>query len=177
MAAKKSIIIWGFVAILIIVGLLLGSATQAGAQTKTMNYKVSSYYVHFEVLPVGDVEGHIISISSRKGLAFFETGEVATFTNWATSDGIKGKSTHQGYAMFTFEDGSTIVGNFKGTSDPTPKGLSLIKGTGVYIKGTGRFEGIEGNYAYSGKTFTPYSKETKSDLYYPVVGTYTLPSK
>jgi len=172
MDAKKSIII----CILTIVALLMGSATQA-EETKTMNCKVSCYLAHIEVLPVGDVEGHGVSISSRKGLAFFESGEVATFTNWATQDATKGKGPHQGYAMFTFEDGSTFVGKFEGTNEPIPKELTMIKGTGVFIKGTGRFEGIKGSYTYSGKTFTPYSKETKGDLYFDFIGTYTLPTK
>jgi hypothetical protein len=175
MATKKSINIWILLGILIIAAWLLGSATKAGAESKPMNYRVSGYLVHNEVLPVGDVEGHTLSIYSRKGLAFFETGEVATFTNWVTSDAIKSKSISQGYSMVTFEDGSTIVEKLQTTAEPGPKGLSLFKGTGEYIKGTGRFEGIKGSYTYSGKALTPYSKETKGDIYYDVVGTYTLP--
>jgi len=177
MATKKSIIIWGFVGILIIVALFMGSTTQA-AESKAMKCRVSCYYVYLEFLPVEDkLEGHSLGMFSRKGLAFFESGEVATFTNWGTGEHIKGKSTFLTYAMFTFEDGSTIEGKYEGTGEPMPKGLMLFNGRGNYIKGTGRFEGIEGSFTWSGKTLTPYSKETKSDFYFDVVGTYTLPPK
>ena len=163
MAAKKSIIICGFVGILIIVALLMGSATQAAEETKTMKFRVSSYLVHLEVLPVGDVEGHFLGTFSRKGLAFFETGEVATLTNWGTQDLTKGKGIIRGYAMFTFEDGSTFVPKFEGTVEPAPKGLSLVKGSSIILYGTGRFEGIKGSVTWSGMVLTPYSKESKAD--------------
>jgi hypothetical protein len=175
MAVKKSI--WILFGVLVISALVLGSAIQAVAQTKTMKYRVSSYVVQNEVLPVGDQEGHFVSIFSRRGLSYFENGEIATFTNWGTSDTIKGKGPSQGYALFTFEDGSTIVGNFKCESEPAPKGLSSIKCAGDYTKGSGRFEGIKGTYSIAGRTLTTFSKETKGDLYYDVIGTYTLPSK
>ena len=58
--------------------------------------------------------------------------------------------------------------------------MRLFKGTGEFIRGTGRFEGIKGikgAVTFSGKEVTPYSKETKSDVYFDATATYILPSK
>jgi len=55
--------------------------------------------------------------------------------------------------------------------------LPLIKGEGKYTKGTGRFKGIKGTISFTGRYITPYSKETKGDMYIEVTSTYTLPSQ
>jgi len=168
MATKKSM--WILFGILLISGCFLGAAMQAGAED--MKYRVSSYMIKYEAIPVGDIEGHFIILFSRRGLAYFENGEVATIQNCGTADSTKGKGTVQFYSIVTFADDSSIVGKFEGTQEHH-------KGTGEYIKGTGRFEGIKGTFTYAGKTLTPYSKEkgTMADFYYDVNSTHTLPSK
>jgi len=176
---RMKITSWGFVVTLVITAWLLVSVNPIFAQTKTMNYRLSTYLSNVEVLPVGDAEGHLLGLFSRKGLASFENGEVATFTNWGTQDATKGRGTFDYYVMLTFDDNSTTVAKGQGTFEPGPKGLSLYKGTAEFIKGTGRFEGIKGNLSYTGRSLTPYSKEkgTMGDAYYDVTSTYTLPSK
>ena len=156
---------------------ILGSTILAGAET--LKIKVSSYSTQVEVIQVGDMEGHIIMPHTRRGLAFFENGDVATYTCWATADLIKGKGTADGYTMFTFEDGSTIVYKFKAIWEPGPRGFAIGKGTGEFTKGTGRHEGIKGDLTWSGKYYTSYSKEkgTLGDSVLEVTATYTLPSK
>lgn len=174
---KMKITIWGFIGILVIAAWVLGSVTQSGAET--MKFRLSTYLVHLEVLPVPDTEGHFVATFSRKGLAFFENGEVGTFTNWGTLDLIKGKASFQYYVKITREDGSSTMAKGKGTHERGPKGLSSFKGTAEFIKGTGRFEGIKGNLSFTGRSLTPYSKEKGlwGDAYFDVTGTYTLPTK
>jgi hypothetical protein len=175
MAAKKLMcVLFGM---LIISVWILGSPIQAGAENH--KYRVSSYVLKLEILPVGDVEGHIIGFYFRKGLAHFETGETGTIRNCGTADYIKGSGPVQFYSIVTFEDGSTIVGKYEGTVERNPKGHGLAKGTGEYTKGTGRFAGIKGKFTWAGKSITAYSKEkeTLGDFYYDVNATYTLPSK
>jgi hypothetical protein len=53
-----------------------------------------------------------------------------------------------------------------------------MKGEGKYIKGTGRFEGIQGLTSFIGKSVTPYTKDTtKGDAVIDVTSTYTVPKK
>jgi hypothetical protein len=80
-----------------------------------------------------------------------------------------------GYGLVTYEDGSTTLSKIQGTSTPIEgTDLKTGKGTGEYIKGTGRFEGIKGTLSYTGRRLTPFSKKTgtRADSYYDVTGTY-----
>ena len=164
-----------FIGILIpaifIAGILL-STTLASAET--VNFRLSTYVVHFDALPVDDVEGHIVGTVLRKGLALFEKGEVATCTNWATVDLIKGNGSFQGYSLLTYQDGSSSTQKFQGTMES-----GVYKGMAEFTMGTKRFEGIKGTLSITGKALTPYSKEkgTWGDAYFDFAGTYTLPSK
>lgn len=178
MAIKKLIIIWGFIGTLIIAVCLLGFTRPAGAETMTC--KVSAYIINMELIPLGDVLGHTVGYNHRKGLVFFENGEVATYTYWGTLDLIKGRGPFKGYSIFTFADGSLIVKKMQGVIEPGPKGLPLsVNGTGEFMKGTGRFQGIKGDFKITGKVLTPFSKEkeTRSDIYFDVSGSYTLSPK
>ena len=65
----------------------------------------------------------------------------------------------------------------KGTQEPAAGGKSVVKGTGEFVRGTGRFEGVKGTYTFTGSGMTPYGKETKSQTCYDSVGTYTFPEK
>ena len=175
MATKKSM--WVLFGILVISAWVLGSVIQVGAET--LRFKVSNYQTQREVIQVGDMEGHIIMPHTRRGLAFFENGDVATYTNWATFDFIKGKGAIDAYTMLTFEDGSTIVYKFKGIWEPGPKSSPVGKGTGEFTNGTGRYEGIKGELTWNGKRYTLYSKEkgTLGDFVLEVTATYTIPPK
>jgi len=131
-----------------------------------------------EVIPIVDVEGHMVGIYERRGVAISEDGEVAAHLSRGAFDYIKGQGSDQGYSQLTFKDGSTTVIKYQGTATIAPgEKLPLIKGKGEYIKGTSRFKGIKGNVSYSGKCVTPLTKETKSDLVVDSTVTYTLPSK
>ncbi len=176
--SKVTVSFLGIIGILLIATLLLVPATQARAET--VKFRVVNYLVRVEWSPVGDVEGHLIGFFLRGGLVFYENGEVATYSARGSFDSIKGRSSYEGYGLTTFEDGSTIVSKIQGTLTPIEGTKQRSgKGTGEYIKGTGRFEGIKGSLSYTGKQVTPYSKKegTFSDAYYDVTATYTVPSK
>ncbi len=178
--SKQRVVILGLLSILLIAVWLLVPAPQAEAKTVKVKSRVVSYLAKVEWSPVGDVEGHIIGFFSRRGLLFFENGEVATYSNRGTFDYTKGHGSFVGYGLVTYEDGSTTISKLQGTSTPIEgTNLKTSKGTGEYIKGTGRFEGIKGTFSFTGKRLTPFSKKTgtRSDYYADVTATYTLPSK
>ena len=178
--SKQRVVILGLLSILLIAVWLLVPAPQAEAKTVKMKLRVASYLANLEWSPVGDVEGHIIGFFSRRGLVFFENGEVATYSNRGTFDSTKGHSSYVGYSLVTYEDGSTTISKFQGTSAPIEgTKLKASKGTGEYIKGTGRFEGIKGTYSFAGRRIMPFSEKTgfRGDYYADATATYTLPSK
>jgi hypothetical protein len=175
MATKKLMMV--LFTLFIIVAWLLGFVGEA--RTETMKWKIYTYVTQMEILPVGDAEGHFLSMGMRRGLGHFENGDVAVYANWWTVDTTKGGTATQGYALYTFEDKSTFAGKFEVTARPGPQGLPLYKGIGKLINGTGRFEGIQGEITIEGKNLLPYVKEKGllADAYFECVATYTLPRK
>jgi hypothetical protein len=98
---------------------------------------------------VGDVPGHIVGVVEFKGLTFFADGEVATHSNPATFDLTNGSGPHQGYVVHYFGDGATSIERYEGEARLSADGKrTVVEGTFECIGGTGRFEGLTGDYVY-----------------------------
>lgn len=140
--------------------------------------KVTSYITKMEIVSIPDVPGHVCGTYERRGVVMFENGEEAAYWNCGTLDLINRSGPFQGYCILTYKDGSTIVIKNNGTLT-IPKGEKspVSEGTGQYIKGTGRFEGIKGKMTFKGHYITPYSKNTKGDMITISTGTYSLQSE
>jgi hypothetical protein len=173
MATKKSIgVLFG---ILVISAWVLGSVIQAGAET--MNYKFYVWMIKQEIVPVDDVEGHIVTLAERGGFYVFETGEIATIKRVSLNDLIKGAGPATFYETIKFPDGSTIMlkgqSGLRGTGGETTSSQRTIE----IIKGTGRFEGIKGTGSATAKFLPGEKGEAGPKQYGEGSITYTLPSK
>lgn len=155
---------------------VLYPVSQADAETRKC--KINNKITQFQYLPILDSPGHIMGIFERQGDVLFENGEKAKQIFRGTVDSNRGKGAFQGYSLLTFEDGATIIATMEGTFE-IPKGgkLPVSEGKGKYIKGTGRFQGIEGTVSFTGKQTKPYGGEYKAEQESDVIGTYTLPGK
>lgn len=100
---------------------------------------------------------------TRLGTAVLSTGETAEVKN----EGVDGPSDEKGRPTVTvdsvmrFKDGSSITMRYAGYRDP--KLRDEAAGSGEFVSGTGRYQGITGHFTYKG---VAGSTET--------VGTYTL---
>ena len=97
----------------------------------------------------------------------------------ATNEGqhlIKG--VREGYALITYSDNSTKVfeWNIKFSISETTH-LKIFSGIGKYIKGTGRFEGIQGEVILTGQETKPITGEVMGGAYFDVTATYSLSSQ
>ena len=156
MATKKSMcVLFG---VLVLATWVLGSVTRAGAET--MNYKLYTYVVKAESVPVGDVDGHYLYSMTRRSFLVFENGEVATERGVLTGDQTKESgASFLRYTIITFSDGSTIVIKSQGTAaGPGVLTPTAAKRTDEIIRGTGRFEGIKGTGTITIK-FLPVEKD------------------
>ena len=174
MATKKSM--WVLFGVLVILGLVLGSAIQAGAES--LKFKFYSYVTQDESLPVGDVEGHMLSLTTRRAFCILENGEIASEVAVQLRDLVKGSGSTIQYRTMTFAaDGSTIMVKAQTTVDGTAAGISKARTTREIIKGTGRFQGVKG----TGTSAAKYLPLEKGELGPKGIGegtlTYTLPSR
>lgn len=174
---RTTVKVLGLLGILLIAALVLAGASPVMAKTEKVTYRNVNQMTKIHVIKVGDVPGHIIAVFERRGLGLFD-GEVAVYHGTQMLDSTKGKGTLQGYIMYTFEDGSTMVSKVEGNVTPLKDKRISSKGTFTYIGGTGRFEGIKGSGTWSARSYTPNTKdETKSDVIVDITGTRTLPDK
>ncbi len=174
---NKGSAIWCLIVISLIVAWMLMSAPQAEA--KTVKYKIIGPLTRVEWIAVPDVERHSVVLYERRGVVIFENGEIAAYHTRGTADNIKGQGSFHGYSDILYEDGSTTIFEYTGTTTLAPgEKQRTMKGEGKYIKGTGRFEGIKGTSSFIGKYVTPYTKDTtKGDAVIDVTATYTVPKK
>jgi len=156
--------------VLLVTACLLLSVTQVRAETE--KGRAVYHLIKAEESEVGDLPGHFLVLVEKKGLVFYENGEVATISSCVyTVDQTNEGHTAQGYEVRTFEDGSKQVLNFQfsGTAAQEGEIWYPVKGTYSYVRGTGRFEGIQGSFSASGKRFPGFATYTE------FTETYTLP--
>ena len=143
----------------------------AGERGKVSNREIW-FMTTIQTLKVPDMEGHAIYLIEAKGIGFSEKWGAYLIYETLTLDLIKGEGTIQGYDQLTFPDGSTITSKFEGKNmggGRTITGSASGEGTSTYIKGTGKFEGIQGGSTY--KFYDPGPGQYYSD----VEAEYTLP--
>ena len=147
-------------------------------RSRCLNFKQFNRVTKQEIVPIPDVEGHVIGVSVREGVQISEDGELAWIKASLILDFIKGAGTLDAYTTHTFLGGSTFTTHTKGTVKATPAGVpSAAKWTGDIIRGTGLFQGIKGTITTSMKLLTPENGEMAGKALSEGILVYTLPSK
>jgi hypothetical protein len=103
----------------------------------------------------------------REGTAMLKTGERASFIGDGTSYMIddRGMVPSRVQYMLRFDDGSTFTIRFNSSRHPFD---GTTRGSGEFVNGTGRFDGIVGKVSHSGQVG---GSEAEGDW----VGSYSLP--
>lgn len=131
-----------------------------------------------EHISLPDVDGHILMVGERRGVANFESGNVAAYHTRFICDLNNYLVPCDGYTDLTYMDKSQTIVKYQLTvAVPESKKFPVLKGAGKYVKGTGRFEGVDGDFSFTGFYITPYNEETIGDLLVKVSGSCTLPGK
>ena len=172
---SKSKIVGMMVLIFFAMGILLVFDALAEERGNVANREVLNMAA-VQTLKVPDVEGHAIRLCEAKGIVFTEKWGNCLAYHTYTIDLIKGEGTSQGYAHYTYPDGSAYDTKFEGKNKGAATEFSAgiagsvnAEGTWTYIKGTGKFEGIQGGGTYKVYVLGP------GQWYADVEGKYTLP--
>jgi len=132
-------------------------ATDAAAQVNAMSGKSTVTFTKREMIPVGDVEGHVLVLTEASGTnentgkwAFMEG---ATTFGRSIMDMTKGNGTHNGYFILSKDNNlavSKLTGTVKTVLSPEGKPLTSYSGEWKWVKCTGIFEGCTGQGVYQG---------------------------
>jgi hypothetical protein len=135
--------------------------------------KMTSTETRHDTIAIGDVEGHIFSLSKYEGTNA-STGESkfmdgAQLVNVASSELTMGVGPHHGYVRLINADG-TVVAQWAGrvTTVSTKEGpLVSFEGTYSYTMGTGKFQNIRGSGTYKGRftSKTEYTSDWEGEYY------------
>lgn len=107
-------------------------------------------------LDIGDVDGHVASLTRFSGLVFLPDGVVGTVQFASLADYTNGAGTFTLFPVLAFEDGSALW--LRSTGVGTVDGAKTrFVGTLTVIGGKGRFEGAEGDGTLTGTRYTPLS--------------------
>lgn len=149
----------------------------AWAETQhSLQVEATSSIVSSQWLPAGDEAGHVIGMAKREGEGVFSSGETAKYATVSTFDSRRNTGgMAQGYSTFTFADGSVIIFSWRSEISRTQDGLPFNQGHGTILKGTGRFEGIQGISDFSGQQLKSAAEDPKLTAGQKATITYTLP--
>ena len=152
-------------------GVALVGDAPAGERGKVVDREVN-YATNFQTVKIPDVDGHTNHLYEAQLIGFNERFGPAVGANIGRIDVIKGAGLVQGYTHFTYPDGSTITSKWEGENRGMGRGISGSasgEGTWTYIKGTGKYEGIQGSGTYKSYILGPGQWYSDSE------GEYTLP--
>jgi len=145
----------------------------APASAEPIKWRLAYHLVKVDSSEVGDVAGHVILLARGGGMAFFDTGEVSGTTLSITADYTNGTGEHDAHVLHTFEDGSSFVVRFRGSTTPVPaQKTSAFKGKFTLGQGTGRYSGISGGGDYTGKRLAA-AVATGAGIYMDFSGNYS----
>lgn len=145
-----------------------GASAPPARPTVSIQWRETFRVTENHALPVGGLSGRTIGVMEQKGLVFHGREEVATLASWLTYESTGTNISCRGYSQFTFEDGATIVALVEGKGAAPGK----QRGTLTFLRGTGRFLGIDGRADYAGVAVT--APGAGGDMYVDVAGTYSL---
>jgi hypothetical protein len=144
---KRSRLLLITLALIIAFGVITASA-QDKVKVKFTKYIVITKY---EKTEVGDTEDHFLMQYEAKDVT--SDGRFITYKT-AQADYIKGSGRHKGYNKVVDREGGTYFSKFEGMTtvkkSPEGKPIKIVKGTYIYTKGTGKYEGIQGGGTYQG---------------------------
>jgi hypothetical protein len=140
------------------VAVVLGfTAAGAEAQVNAMSGKATMKYTTRTVVPIGDVEGHFVSVgeaggtNTNTGKWDFMSG--ATATSIGTQDLTKGNGPQSGYFILSKGEDKTvakITGTVKTILSPEGKALTSMSGEWKYVVCAGVYAGCTGQGVYQG---------------------------
>ena len=134
--------------------ILAFSVTTSTAQEKVkINAKATGVFTEYEQMKPDDTEGHTLTSYEAKGAGMGSSGG-HTFISHGMSDLVKVNGTHHGYYKATDKDGHVWFAKWQGkvTTTMSPEGRPNVQfaGTWSFIKGTGKWENVQGGGTYKG---------------------------
>jgi hypothetical protein len=116
---------------------------------------------------VKEIGGRMTALDAvnRSGFVVLGDGQFAQLSGWVVHTATPaGKEYYQGFVMYDFQDGSTILAKVDASGEPHERKIGTI----TFVAGTDRFEGITGRGTISSWMPTPWDMYTEIDASFSV---------
>lgn len=123
---------------------------------ETLKFRMITHVTSAQSLDVGDVDGHVASLTRFSGLAFLPDGTVGTVQFASLADYTNGTGTFTLFPVLAFDDGSALWLESAGTGTVDGTKTRFV-GTLTVLGGKGRFEDAQGDGTLTGTRYTPLS--------------------
>jgi hypothetical protein len=133
---------------------LSGSSSAGAGEVLTFHLVTDANSV--QTLNVGDVEGHVLRLNRRSGLALFADGSVGASSYAEMGDYTKDVGTYIAYCKVTHSDGSVLWFKVTGATKSEEATTAFPEAPIAVLKSTGRFAGVSGDGTFKGQ-LTPFS--------------------
>lgn len=130
--------------------------TQSTRASGTLSFRMVTHITSSHFQEVGDVDGHVASLSRFSGLAFFPDGVVCPVSFVSAADYTNGAGPFTLFPVLTFDDGSVLCIKSVGVGTVHDAKTHFV-GTLTVLGGKGRFEGLTGDGTLTGTRHTPLS--------------------
>jgi hypothetical protein len=144
----------------IVLSVLTIAATGRAAE-ENLEFKFVVKPLDVKMLEAPNLPGQTITTMKAFASAFFTDGRIAAKDFIVTQDYNKGAGPFFGYSTYKFDDGSSIIARFEGSSkgpgSPLHGEYTILSGTGKYAsaKGKGSFDALpakfDGAFLYAGR--------------------------
>ena len=123
---------------------------------ETLKFRMVTHVTSAQSQDVGDLDGHVVSLTRFSGVALFPDGTVGTVHFATFTDYTNGAGTFTLYPILTFSDGSVLWLKSVGTGAVDGAKTHFV-GTTTVVGGKGRFDGAKGGGTLTGTRYTPLS--------------------
>ena len=146
------------IGLIIVLALFLTSSPLLAQQKMKVAGKHTIAYTTRETINIDDTDGHVLLLSRIEGFntnvgeqTFMDGAEVIVF---GFGDYVKGNGPHQTYIKISLNK-DVVWGKFEGKTSTIlsaeGKPITKLEGIGSWIKGEGKYKGIQGNFTYKSK--------------------------
>lgn len=125
----------------------------AWAEEMTLAYQAVMHAQKSRAAPVLDNKKHQIGIAQFRGIAIFQDEQTALHRYDGWFDLTEGSGPFEGYAQWTFADGSTLSARYDGKVGMVASDDSEVSATFHDFTGTGRFEQVQGTGGFTGRRY------------------------
>ncbi len=128
------------------------------AEDLNLDYQAVMHISSSDSTAILDNEAHRVGFATFRGIAIFADEELAVHRYDGWFDLTKGSGAFHGYALFTFEDGSTLRAAYSGEAESRePEGVS-VEASFEKFTGTGRFQDATGSGGFAGRRLDAIDK-------------------